>query len=69
MMYEDDELDDMQGMEEQEETICPDCGGTGCHPWKNATCRTCGGSGTIEAYNSFDRRYNITRHRATSAVF
>lgn len=70
MIYDDDELEDYDDLDdmEQEDTICPDCGGTGCHPWKNSSCRTCGGSGHIEARNSFDSRYKITRYRATSAV-
>ncbi len=30
-----------------EPIMCPDCGGTGSHPWLQAFCRTCGGSGEI----------------------
>lgn len=30
-----------------EPIMCWECGGTGMHPWKNAECRTCGGSGEI----------------------
>lgn len=29
MIHEDDELDDMQGMDAPEPTICPHCGGSG----------------------------------------
>ena len=68
MMHEDDELDDMQGMDEPEETICPHCGGTGSHPYLQRFCSFCGGSGTVDAYNSFDNRYQRTKYRVASAV-
>ena len=51
---------------EPEPIICPDCGGTGCHPYLQAACRRCKGTGEI-GDDCYDERYTITRYRATSA--
>lgn len=45
--------------------ICPYCGGTGSHPWLNAFCTFCKGTGELTD-DVYDERYKITRYRATS---
>ena len=65
MIHEDDELDDMQGMDAPEPTICPHCGGTGGHPYLPRSCSFCGGSGELSG-ECYDTRYRITKFRATS---
>lgn len=53
---------------DNEPIICPNCGGTGMHPWKNETCRWCHGEGELTE-DVYDDRYRITRYRATSGCF
>ena len=48
--------------------LCPHCGGTGMHPWKNETCPWCHGTGDLDE-DVYDERYRITRYRATSRCF
>lgn len=48
-----------------EPVICPECGGTGCHPWKAEVCTKCNGTGELTD-DVYDERYKITRYRATS---
>lgn len=48
-----------------EPVLCPECGGTGCHPWKAEVCRKCNGTGELTD-DVYDERYKITRYRATS---
>ena len=55
-------------MEDREPIICPDCGGTGSHPWMNAFCKRCGGPGELDG-EAYDDRYTITRYRAASGCF
>ena len=55
-----DDFDDI--INEPEPIICPDCGGTGMHPWLNQTCRTCGGTGELDP-----QYYEVGGNRA--AVF
>jgi DnaJ-class molecular chaperone len=44
--------------------ICPECGGTGMHPWKPRTeCPMCHGTGGLTDA-AFDTRYKIPVHRA-----
>lgn len=33
--------------EDPEPILCPDCGGTGLHPYLNRSCRRCGGTGQL----------------------
>ena len=49
--YDDDDqlIDELEELDEPEQIICPDCGGTGMHPWLNDTCRTCGGTGHLDS--------------------
>jgi DnaJ-class molecular chaperone len=54
--------------DDREPIICPDCGGTGSHPWKNSFCRRCNGTGEIED-DTCDRRYKIARCREASGCF
>ncbi len=46
--------------------ICPECNGTGQHPWKaGSVCPRCQGSGEI-GDDVYDDRYKKTIHRAVS---
>lgn len=48
--------------------ICPECGGTGSHPWKAGFCPKCHGTGELgEDIN--DERYKITKYRVASGCF
>ena len=38
--------------------LCPHCGGTGEHPWKNETCPWCHGTGDLDE-DVYDERYKI----------
>lgn len=49
--------------DDYEPIICPECGGTGSHPWKQGFCRTCNGTGEL-GDDTYDERYKITRYRA-----
>jgi len=49
--------------DDRDPIICPHCGGTGCHPWKSATCRYCNGTGELTD-DVYDDRYKVTRYRA-----
>lgn len=51
--------------EDNDMIICPECGGTGTHPWKQGFCTRCNGTGEI-GNDINDERYKITRYRATS---
>ena len=53
---------------EPEPIMCPDCGGTGCHPYLQASCRRCHGSGEI-GDDCYDERYKIHVYRATRGCF
>ena len=53
------------GREDKDPILCPDCGGTGMHPWKACTCRKCNGTGELDG-ETYDERYKITRYRGTS---
>ena len=69
MMHEDEfNLAERVELDGQDPIICPHCGGTGSHPYLQRFCRFCGGSGTVDAYNSFDNRYQRTKYRVASAV-
>lgn len=47
--------------------LCPECGGTGLHPWKNSICRRCNGTGEL-ADDTYDERYKINVYRAHADV-
>ena len=49
--------------ETRDPIICPHCGGTGMHPWKQATCRYCHGTGEITE-DICDTRYKLPVDRA-----
>lgn len=46
---------------EDEGILCPDCGGTGSHPYLDCGCRRCGGSGMIE--DSYKIEYPLVSYR------
>lgn len=48
--------------------LCPECGGTGLHPWANTTCRFCNGTGELTD-DVYDERYTKTVHRAARGCF
>lgn len=54
--------------EDPEPILCPYCGGTGLHPWKNAACRTCHGTGEL-ADDVYDERYKKQVFRAHRGCF
>ena len=56
-------------MEDYEPIICPECGGTGVHPWKNSSCRNCNGTGEITQDECFDDRYKRHVYRAARGCF
>lgn len=45
--------------------ICPECGGTGFHPWKRCECHKCHGTGELTD-DVYDERYKKTVYRAHS---
>lgn len=47
--------------------LCPYCGGTGLHPWMQAACRECNGTGTLTD-DVYDDRYNKHVYRAHADV-
>lgn len=60
---------------EDDMIICPDCGGTGLHPYMQAGCRTCNGKGII-GVDDCDLRYTTmhyprkkTERRAAPGLF
>lgn len=55
----------MMDANDRDPIICPECGGTGSHPWKQSFCRRCNGTGEITD-DVHDERYTLTRYRATS---
>ena len=48
-------------MNDPDPILCPECGGTGLHPWKNGT-----GELTDDTY---DERYKKNVYRATRGCF
>lgn len=55
-------------MNDPDPILCPECGGTGLHPWKNATCRRCNGTGELTD-DTYDERYKMNVYRATRGCF
>lgn len=53
---------------EKDPIICPDCGGTGLHPWKNSRCTTCNGTGELTD-DVYDDRYKKQVYRAGLGCF
>lgn len=51
MSYHTEDRDD-------ENIICPDCGGTGFHRYLNTTCRTCRGKGMLLDGYEYDEDYD-----------
>lgn len=49
--------------------ICPQCGGTGSHPYLQAFCKTCNGTGEITEDECFDDRYKRHVYRAARGCF
>ena len=59
-------------MEDKDPIICPYCGGTGSHPWMNAQCSFCHGTGEITEDCEDDRysfHYDESRDRRCEAAF
>lgn len=48
--------------------ICPDCGGTGLHPWKYGICPHCHGTGELSD-DVYDERYKKQVYRAGHVCF
>lgn len=40
-------MDDYDELYEPDPILCPECGGTGMHPYLNQGCRYCGGAGEL----------------------
>lgn len=55
-------------MNDPDPILCPECGGTGLHPWKNGTCTRCNGTGELTD-DTYDERYKKTVYRATRGCF
>lgn len=54
--------------DDRNSVICPECGGTGSHPWKAGFCPKCHGTGELgEDIN--DERYKKTKYRVASGCF
>lgn len=51
--------------DDRDPTLCPECGGTGNHPYLPKACRKCNGTGELTD-DVYDERYKKTRYRATS---
>ena len=59
-------------MEDKDPIICPYCGGTGSHPWRNAWCKHCHGTGEITEDCEDDRysfKYDESRERRYEAAY
>lgn len=54
--------------EDPDPILCPECGGTGMHPWKNSTCRYCHGTGELTD-GVYDDRYKKHLYRAEAGCF
>lgn len=46
---------------EDENILCPDCGGTGLHPYLSCKCGKCGGSGMIQ--DSYEIDHPLVSYR------
>lgn len=55
-------------MEDNDPIICPDCGGTGMHPYLSDACRTCHGTGELTD-DVYDERYKKTIYRASHGCY
>ena len=56
-------------MDDNDPILCPECGGTGLHPYLPQTCRKCNGTGEITEDGCFDDRYKKTVYRAHRGCF
>lgn len=54
--------------EDPDPILCPECGGTGLHPWKNCACRMCNGTGELTD-DTYDERYKKHVYRAAHGCF
>ena len=54
--------------EDPDPILCPECGGTGMHPWKNSTCKYCHGTGELTD-GVYDDRYKKHLYRAEAGCF
>ena len=55
-------------MRDDDPILCPECGGTGLHPYLPQTCRKCNGTGEL-GDDTYDERYKKHVYRATRGCF
>lgn len=48
--------------------LCPECGGTGLHPWKASACKKCNGTGELTD-DVYDERFAKHVYRAARGCF